>query len=577
MIRSKGSTSTCFLTLMFCYAVTTYGIPEEPISCTATDCTITNSYGAFPDRSICKAAIASYPGTEQELIHVVASATKARAKMKVATLYSHSIPKLVCPDGDEGWLVSTKNLTRVLGVDTANMEMSVESGVTLKQLINAAADAGLALPYSPYWSGLTVGGMLGTGAHGSSLWGDGSSVHDYVVRVRVVSPGSADDGYVKVRDLDSTNNLTDLNAVRTNLGVLGVISQMTFKLQPIFKRSITYQSESDGELAERAVSFGHQHEFADITWYLSQGKAVYRVDDRVPSGTPGDGLFNFTGFRAQSSDLLEHLRSIEEGLEALEYADGKCVSATITTLALITTAFGLTNINDTFFTGYPVIGYQNRLQSSSSCLEGQGGKTCAWDPRVKGEYFFQTTFSVPLTKVKSFIQDVQRLVKLVPKSMCGMDLYLGILMRYVKASNSLLGKEEDAIDFDMTYYRSKDPMKPRLFEDVYEEIEQLGIFKYGGLPHWGKNRNLAFIGAFDKYSNGKEFLKIKERYDPLGLFSSEWTDQVLGLKDGLTKDEDGCALEGLCVCSKHTHCAPTEGYYCKPGRIYTDARVCRKD
>uniref|UniRef100_A0A7N0ULI6 L-gulonolactone oxidase n=1 Tax=Kalanchoe fedtschenkoi TaxID=63787 RepID=A0A7N0ULI6_KALFE len=541
---------------MFCYVVTTSGIPEEPISCTVTDCTVTNSYGAFPDRSICKAAIASYPGTEQELIHVVASATKARAKMKVATLYSHSIPKLVCPDGDEGWPVSTKKLTRVLG-----------SGVTLKQLINAAADAGLALPYSPYWSGLTVGSMLGTGAHGSSLWGDGSSVHDYVVRVRVVSPGSADDGYVKVRDLDTTNNLTDLNAVRTNLGVLGVISQMTFKLQPIFKRSITYQSESDGELAERAVSFGHQHEFADITWYLSQGKAVYRVDDRVPSGTPGDGLFNFTGFRAQSSHLLEHLRSIEERQEAQESADGKCVSATITTLALITTAFGLTNINDTFFTGYPVIGYQNRLQSSSSCLEGQGGKTCAWDPRVKGEYFFQTTFSVPLTKVKSFIQDVQRLVKLVPKSMCGMDLYLGILMRYVKASNSLLGKEEDVIDFDMTYYRSKDPMKPRLFEDVYEEIEQMGIFKYGGLPHWGKNRNVAFIEAFDKYSKGKEFLKIKERYDPLGLFSCEWTGQVLGLKDGLTKDEDGCALEGLCVCSKHTHCAPTQGYYCKPGRM----------
>uniref|UniRef100_A0A7N0UWC5 L-gulonolactone oxidase n=1 Tax=Kalanchoe fedtschenkoi TaxID=63787 RepID=A0A7N0UWC5_KALFE len=503
------------------------GSRKSPLVALPTDCTITNSYGAFPDRSICKAAIASYPGTEQELIHVVASATKARAKMKVATLYSHSIPKLVCPDGDEGWLVSTKKLTRVLGVDTANMEMSVESGVTLKQLINAAADAGLALPYSPYWSGLTVGGMLG--------WADGSSVHDYVVRVRVVSPGSADDGYVKVRDLDTTNNLTDLNAVRTNLGVLGVISQMTFKLQLIFKRSITYQSESDGELAERAVSFGHQHEFADITWYLSQGKAVYRVD---------------------AGHLLERLRSIgesgnlafagiysKERQEAQESADGKCVSATITTLALITTAFGLTNINDTFFIGYPVIGYQNRLQSSSSCLEGQGDKTCAWDPRVKGEYFFQTTFSVPLTKVKSFIQDVQRLVKLVPKSMCGMDLYLGILMR------------------------SKDPMKPRLFEDVYEEIEQMGIFKYGGLPHWGKNRNLAFIGAFDKYSKGKEFLKIKERYDPLGLFSSEWTDQVLGLKDGLTKDEDGCALEGLSVCSKHTHCAPTEGYYCKPGRM----------
>jgi hypothetical protein len=37
----------------------------------------------------------------------------------------------------------------------------------------------------------------------------------------------------------------------------------------------------------------------------------------------------------------------------------------------------------------------------------------------------------------------------------------------------------------ITYYRSKDPMA-------------LGLLKYGGLPHWGKNRNLAFEGVFKK-------------------------------------------------------------------------------
>lgn len=83
---------------------------------------------------------------------------------------------------------------------------------------------------------------------------------------------------------------------------------MTFKLQPIFKRSITYKTESDSDLADRAAKFGQDHEFADITWYLSQNKAVYRVDDRVPSTASGDGLFDFTGFRAQSSVLLGFLR-----------------------------------------------------------------------------------------------------------------------------------------------------------------------------------------------------------------------------------------------------------------------------
>lgn len=54
-------------------------------------------------------------------------------------------------------------------------------------------------------------------------------------------------------------------------------------------------------------------------------------------------------------------------------------------------------------------------------------------------------------------------------------------------------------------------MTPRLYEDVFEEIEQIGIFKYGGLPHWGKNRNLAFEGVFNKYKNVGQFLKVNEK------------------------------------------------------------------
>ncbi|KAI5598923.1 hypothetical protein BDE02_02G163800 [Populus trichocarpa] len=551
--------------------------PENHIKCssTNTNCTITNSYGTFPDRSLCQAANVAYPTTEEELISIVAGATEAERKVKVATRYSHSIPKLVCPDGQNGLLISTNYLNRTLEIDVQSMKMSVESGVTLRQLINEAAKAGLALPYSPYWWGLTIGGLLSTGAHGSTLWGKGSAIHDYVVALTIISPGGPEDGYAKVRSLDESNS-TELNAAKVSLGVLGVISKVTLQLQPLFKRSISYVVKKDTDLGDQVASFGRQHEFADITWYPSQGKAVYRIDDRISSNTSGNGLYDYIAFRSTLSLGLAAIRATEDAQESLKDPDGKCASAKLITSSLVNLAYGLTN-NGIVFTGYPIIGYHNRLQSSGTCLDSPEDAlitACPWDSRIKGEYFFQATISISLSVVKSFIQDVQNLVKLEPRALCGLEQYNGILMRYVKASSAYLGKEDDALDFDMTFYRNKDPTKPRLYEDIYEEIEQLAVFKYGGLPHWGKNRNLVFNGALKKYKNAGAFLRVKEMYDPLGLFSNEWADQVLGLKGEVNIIKEGCALEGLCICSQDIHCAPRDGYLCRAGKIYQDARVC---
>ncbi|KAK1424996.1 hypothetical protein QVD17_20338 [Tagetes erecta] len=553
--------------------------PEEPVKCSNkfTNCTITNAYGAFPDRSTCHASEAAYPSSEEDLILIVANATQAKRKMRVATRYSHSIPKLVCPDGDHGLIISTENLDHIIEIDKEKMLVTLESGVTLRQLIDEAAKSGLALPYTPYWWGLTIGGLLGTGAHGSTLLGDGSAIHDYVVQMRIVISGSEEDGYAKVQTLEENGEFDgDMKAAKVSLGVLGVISQVILKLQPLFKRSVTFVTKNDTDLSDQVASFGRQHEFADITWYPSQKRAVYRIDDRVASNVSGNGLWDHPGFRATPTLALIILRSTEEDQEARGDAAGKCIGGKLTTNTLIKGAFGLTN-DGIIFRGYPVIGYQNRLQASGGCVKGindAGITACPWDPRVKGLFFHQTTFSIVLSKAKYFIQDIQKLVTLAPQSLCGLDLYNGILMRYVTGSNAYIGKQEDSIDFDITYYRSKDPKTPRLYEDVLEEIEQMAVFKYGGLPHWGKNRNVAFIGVIKKYKNAREFLKVKEKYDPLGLFSSEWTDNVLGLKDGLTVDKEGCALEGLCVCSEDIHCAPQKGYLCRPGKIYKDARVC---
>ncbi|XP_051187340.2 L-gulonolactone oxidase 2-like [Lolium perenne] len=492
------------------------------------------------------------------------------------TKHSHSIPKLSCPGGRHGTIISTARLNQTVHIDAAKRLMTVESGMLLRDLITAAAAAGLALPNSPYWYGLSIGGLLATGAHGSSLWGKGGAVHEYVVGLRIVTPAPAIKGFAVVRELGADH--PDLDAAKVSLGVLGVISQVTLALEPLFKRSLTFVKRGDSDLADQVLPWGLLHEFADLEWHPQDGTVMYRQDDRVDVSTPGNGLNDFLIFRASPTGRTIGARVAEESMQMNNVTDvARCAAVQLQVSAKDQQALGFTN-DGVSFTGYPVVGYQHRMQAAGTCIDGpEDGllTSCIWDPRIRGSFNYNSGFSVAISKAPAFITDVQRIRDLNPDMFCtGVDGRVGLVLRYVKASSAYLGKPEDSIDLDILYYRSRSYGIPRVYGDLVDEIEQMALNKYGGLPHWGKNRDFAFDGAIAKYPKADEFLLVKDRYDPDGLFSSEWSDQVLAIRGSPTVVKKGCAIEGLCVCSDDSHCAPEQGYFCRPGKVYREARVC---
>ncbi|RWW22576.1 hypothetical protein GW17_00013221 [Ensete ventricosum] len=377
--------------------------------------------------------------------------------------------------------------------------------------------------------------------------------------------------------------------------------QVTLSLEPSFKRSITYSFHDDDSFQDRLLDVARKHEFADLTWFPSQHKVAFRFDDRVPSNASGDGINDFIGFRpslmavsaairatgkshchqisrALAPRVLQSLTRFfcdaEKGYEESRNSRGKCVTAAAELAYRRLAANGLKN--NRIFTGYPVVGRQGKMQTSGSCQhspEADSLSMCAWDPRSKGLFFYETTAIFSPPKFMDFIHDVMQLRDLKPENFCGVDNYNGFLIRFIKKSDALLGQPEDSIVLDFNYYRADDPSTPRLNQDVWEEVEQMAFMKHGARPHWAKNRRVAFLGVHRKYPGFSNFLAAKNQSDPRGMFQNPWWDVVVSAQGSNTGN--GCALEGQCICAEDKHCSPSKGYLCRPGLVYKEARVCR--
>ncbi|KAH7288009.1 hypothetical protein KP509_31G007000 [Ceratopteris richardii] len=579
------------------------------------ECTVINYQGIWADRKPCRASKALFPTSEQELVEAVALAVNMGTKVKVVGS-SHSFSKLVCPGGDNGLLVSTQRLTSVIHVNVSSRTVAVDAGVKLPELISTAAKFGLTLPHLPVWQGVTVAGVISTGAHGSGQWGRGSQPSNYVVGVRLVVPAEEEEGFAKVINLKEGDE--DLKAAKLSLGVLGAISQVTFRLEPMFKRSARLEIADETVLNDDGIPrFGRQHEFGEIYWYPFSAKVMLKVEDRVDVETEGDGAYRNAILDRLNVSHIENMRHGLEIAEETENLDALCEDEFKIMNFRQSSGDGLVN-DGQIFTGYPVIGFNHKMQTSGGCEIGDvlptitatriettpelkesyiedellvtpdlsvasrsaemtRLETCVWNSNINGFFYFDTAIAVPMSRAAEAFSELKRLRDLKPEAMCSFAYIGGIWLRFLAGSDAYLATGTESLVFEFMYYRSRQASTPRLHEDLFEEMEQMLLQKFGGRPHWGKNRNLAFRDMESRVANLEKFLEARHRFDPRGFFSSEWSDAILSVKRNAQTLQDHCALEGLCICEDDSHCHPEKGYFCRPGLAYTEARVCRKE
>lgn len=128
-------------------------------------------------------------------------------------------------------LLSLQRLNRVRGIDPANLTMTVEAGMVLQVVQQAASEAGLLFPLSLAAEGsCTIGGNLATNAGGIAALRYGN-MRELALGLEVVLP----DGRIwnGLRGLRKDNSGFDLRQIMIGSeGTLGVITAAVLKLLP---------------------------------------------------------------------------------------------------------------------------------------------------------------------------------------------------------------------------------------------------------------------------------------------------------------------------------------------------------
>ena len=450
-----------------------------------------------------------------------------------------------------------------------NREMqtvTVGAGVRFAKVIEALAEEGLAINHVTELNSFTIGGMLGSGTHGSSLQKAAATMSDYLLSLVVV------DGTGKQVKVTGE----DLNAFRVNLGVLGVVVEATFQAEPLFKVTASRYYDSDENLENKILDLANDNYSLNLSWFPGIGKFAALIFNPVGVDQVGDahnGQAEITDVELMGFKLL---------FDNLAHRDtmASCTVATARYQSRINNFFknydGSTALEQqgTLPGGEIVkqnIGYSHKMQYFGCRDDG----LCVWDE-----------MPIQLQEIAIAFEDLPSLMKDIRKVLLKKPACFplnGVYMRFVPSSKSLIGMNSGRkTAFVGIEFVLNKKGKPPLNYDVQQEIEQLLLKKYSGRPHWGKNTVPLFIGIGKNYDAVKwqKFLDTKDRFDPKGIFTNQFWRRIISKKNSellKTLMSDGCVAKGLCYCSSDNHCDTNNGERCGAGRFFKEAFICRKD
>jgi nucleoside-diphosphate-sugar epimerase/FAD/FMN-containing dehydrogenase len=212
-----------------------------------------------------------HPGTEDDLVQIARISHNEKLPLKaIGSL--HSLSRIPETDGICVVLDRYNELVRVDG-----SLVTVQAGMQLRTLNATLAKLNLALPNLGAITEQTVAGVVSTATHGGSL--HFGSLSDQVESLRIVRADGS------VIEMNRSHEL--FPAVGVSLGLLGMISTVTFRCVPAFVLQSRSSVKTAAEVLEKFDAINRNNLYIDMLYFPATDQvAIFSIN----KPTEGDSL-----------------------------------------------------------------------------------------------------------------------------------------------------------------------------------------------------------------------------------------------------------------------------------------------
>jgi L-gulono-1,4-lactone dehydrogenase len=410
------------------------------------------------------------PSSTAALAEAVRRAAEDGLRVKAAGT-GHSFTAAAVTDGV---LLRPERLVGLRELDREAGTVTVAAGTPLKDLNETLAAAGLSLTNMGDIMEQTVSGAVSTGTHGT-----GRTSASLAAQVTGLELVCADGSVLRCSERENADVFA---AARLGLGALGVISELTFSVEPEFLLTACEEPMSFDEVTARYDQLVAENEHFEFYWFPHTDGCNTKRNNRT-SG-PARPLPRVRGWI--DDELLSN------GVFQAVCSLGAAAPAVVSSIARISSKA----LSARTYTDIPY-------------------KVFTSPRRVR---FVEMEYALPREAVIPALRELKQLLD-DSRFQVGFPVEVRSAPADDISLSTACGRETGYIAVHM--YRGTP-------HEAYFTAAERIMTAHGGRPHWGKlhSRDASYMASV--YPRFEEFTQIRDRLDPDRVFGNDYLRRVLG-------------------------------------------------